>query len=263
MEQVGISKVIKNLGEAFSKNSPTILTGVAVAGLITSTVLAVKATPKAMKLIEEHLNSSIGRGMCGTNIAARVLSKREIIKLTWRCYIPTGAVTLATIGCIIGANTISLKRNAALASMYSVTETLFKEYQSKVVETIGKNKELKVRDDISADRIKENPPSTNEIVFTGKGEVLCYDSLSGRYFKSDIEKIRRSINELNHNLMTDMFVTLNDLYYGLGLPEIKLGDELGWDIDKGLIEVEFSAQLTEGGEPCLVLNYQVFPRFVN
>jgi hypothetical protein len=268
MEQFGISKVIKNLGEVLFKNSPTILTGASVAGLVTSTILAIKATPKALSLIDNYLYSKLGADMYekyGFDIAARFskLSTREILRITWKCYIPTGAVALASIACIIGANTISLRRNAALAGMYTITETLFKEYQNKVTETIGRNKELKIRDEISADRIKANPPSSNEIVFTGKGDVLCYDSLSGRYFRSDIEKIRRVINELNHNLMTDMFVTLNELYYGLGLSEIQLGNDLGWDIDKGLIEVDFSAQLTEGGEPCLVLNYKVFPRFMN
>ena len=125
------------------------------------------------------------------------LTKLEVIKIAWRPYVPAAAICLATIGCIIGANHISLRRNAALASLYGITEAAFKEYRTKVVETIGQNKELKVRDEISADRVKKNPVGTNEIIFTGKGEVLCYDSLSGRYFKSDIEQIRRTVNELN------------------------------------------------------------------
>ena len=80
-----------------------------------------------------------------------MLKKKEIVKLTWECYIPTAAVGLSTIACIIGAHNIHLRRNAALASLYSLTESAFKEYQSKVVETIGKNKELKVRDDVVSD----------------------------------------------------------------------------------------------------------------
>ena len=46
---VGIKKILVKA----EKNSPAILTGLGIAGGITTTVLAVKATPKALKLIEE------------------------------------------------------------------------------------------------------------------------------------------------------------------------------------------------------------------
>jgi hypothetical protein len=31
-----------------------------------------------------------------------------------------------------------------------------------------------------------------------------------------------------------MFMTVNELYEALGLSGTKLGDEMGWDLDKGL-----------------------------
>jgi hypothetical protein len=253
-----LSNLAKILAGRISENSPTILTGLAVAGLISTTILAVKATPKAQILLDlEQQRREINENRCD------LPSKWEIIKLTWKCYIPTCAVGLATCFCIVQANSIHLRRSAALAGLYSITESAFKEYQSKVVETIGRNKELKVRDDISADRIRVNPSGSNEIIFTGKGEVLCYDSLTGRYFKSSIEHIKQSLNALNKQLMNDMFITLNELYYELGLSGTSLGESLGWDVGNGLIEVNFSTQLSENGEPCLVLNYEVFPKFVS
>ena len=281
MESNGIVRVAKNLGRVFSQNSPSILTGIAVAGLVTTTILGIKATPKALMIIDDRVWSLYEQEVedpekfpfanwIGKSTSAgyswrdkmNILSGRELFHLTWRVYLPTVAMGAVTIACIIGANHISLRRNAALASIYGLTEAAFKEYQSKVVETIGKNKELKIRDDISADRVKANPAGTNEVIFTGKGPVMCYDSLSGRYFKSDIEHIRRAINELNHNLLTEMFITINELYYALGLSGTSLGDQMGWDLDKGLIEIDFSAQLGDSGEPCLVLNYKIEPRFM-
>lgn len=241
----------KNLRGKFLENSPHILSGLAVAGLISTTTLAIRATPKALLLIEseEHeLNAK--------------LTTLEIIKLTWKCYVPACAVGLTSIFCIIQANSISLKRNAAIASMYTLTEAAFQEYQAKVVETIGKNKELKIRDDVSSDKIKNNPHSTSEIIFTGKGEVLCYDSLTGRYFKSSIEQIRQAINTLNKHLMSNMFITLNELYYAIGLSSTELGDLLGWNIEKGLIEPTFSTQISDMGEPCLVISYNMTPKFI-
>jgi len=254
METTSISVWTKNLAGVFSENSPTILTSLAVAGLISTTVLAVKATPKALRLIEEESGHRRVQGY--------PFSKRDLVRVTWKCYIPATAVGVASIFCIIQANTINLRRNAAIASIYTITESALKEYQSKVVETIGKNKELGVRDEISADRLKANPSGSNEIIFSGKGDVLCYDSLTGRYFKSSMEHIRQSINVLNRQLMTDMFITLNELYYELGLKDTKLGDSLGWNLDKGLMDVSFSTQLSDEGEPCLVINYDVSPKFI-
>ena len=260
METRGLIQTAKTLGGIFSRNSPAILTALSVGGLVTTAFMGSRASIKAYYILDEERaireeNSSDGY--------YDPLTKREMFDLTWKCYIPTVAIGLATIGCIVGANHISSMRNAALASIYGITEAAFKEYQTKVVETIGATKELKVRDEVSADRLKANPLGTNEVIFTGKGEVMCYDSLSGRYFKSDIEQIRRMVNKLNQELLTDMFLTVNELYDAIGLSNTKLGDEMGWDLDKGLLEINFSAQLADDGEPCLVLNYDVTPRFMD
>ena len=254
MEQNGMLKIVKNLGGVISKNSPSILTGLAVGGLFTTVAFAVKATPKALDLIDTLYRDSDKE---------EYPTKLDMIKISWKVYIPAACMGAATIACIIGSNSINQRRNAALATVYDLTEAAFKEYKKKVVETIGKNKELKLRDDISGDHIKQNPPGNNEIIITGKGEVLCYDSLSGRYFDSDIEQVRKAINELNKEFLSDMWVSLNDLYYALGLSGIALGDKMGWDLDQGLVDVTFSSQVSEDDRPCLVLNYTVTPKFLN
>jgi len=264
----------KFIGE-ISSNSPVILTGIAVTGVVSTVILAVKATPKAIAIMDDEVYTRYVDSKSEETFpewigldtetytwkdTTNLLTKKEIIKYSWKCYIPTAAVGAVTIACIIGAHNVHLRRNAALASLYSLTESAFKDYQAKIVETIGKNKELKVRDDISEDKIKHNPTGDAEIFFTGKGETLCYDSMSGRYFKTDIDKVKRAEYALNRTLMTDMFVTLNEFYDELGLSHIKLGEDIGWNIDKASIIITFSAHLTDKDEPCLVLNYEVVPR---
>lgn len=259
-----------------SKNSPVILTGLAVTGVVTTVILGVRATPKALAIIDsevygryeasgsqESFPQWLGLDTKTYTFKDRtnMLKKCEVIKLTWKCYIPTAAVGLATIACIIGAHNIHLRRNAAIASLYSLTESAFKEYQSKVVETIGKNKELKVRDDVTADTIKRNPVGDSQVIFTGKGETLFYDQMSGRYFKCDIEKIRRIQNKINKDLISEDFMSLNEFYIEIGLAPIKLGEEMGWHLEHGMLEVRFSAQLTENEEPCIALEYELVPRF--
>lgn len=53
MDKKTIAATIRNMQTAVKKHSPEILTGIGIAGMITTTVLAVRATPKALILIEE------------------------------------------------------------------------------------------------------------------------------------------------------------------------------------------------------------------
>jgi hypothetical protein len=260
----------KILGGKFLENSPIILTGAAVTGVISTGILAVKATPRALKILEEERRKRdeyekvIARDGDGREIILAkgdTLTNREVVQLVWKCYIPATGMCLGTIACIIGAHKVNQRRNAALMGLYSLSEVAFKEYKEKVAETIGKVKEQRIRDEIDADHIKANPPNSAQVIFTGKGDVMCYDSLTGRYFRSDIEKIRRTVNELNRRLMSEMFLDLNDLYFELGIPTTKLGDELGFNLDDGLLEINFSSAITDDGQPCLVLNYEVVPKY--
>ena len=146
-----------------------------------------------------------------------------------------------------------------MASLYSVTEKTLKEYQTKVKDTIGEKKEQKIRDDVATDKLLKHPVD-GDVILTGKGDTLCYDAWTGRYFKSDIEAIRKVENIVNHNLLVDDFISLNDVYYELGLDEVKMSNEVGWRVEDGIVFFEFSSQLTEG-VPCLVMDFKVTPRY--
>lgn len=251
---MNLKHIGKNLIYEISKNSPVILTSVAVSGVLATAIFSAKGHLKAVEIIEKNTGYNHDGIM-------EVPSKSEAAKLTWKCYVPAGVCAGVTIGTIIVLNRVHTRRNASLAAVYSITETAFKEYQNKVAETIGKNKEQVICDDINHDHVQHNPKSVNEIFITGKGEHTCYDSLSGRYFKSDIEKIRQLINTLNYRMRSEMYIGLNDFYDEIGLGPTRLGEDLGWNMDNGEIRVTFSTQLADDGAPCLVLNYEVVPKF--
>lgn len=243
-----MKEILKNVGEVMSENGPTILTGCAVVGVFATAVMACKATPKAMQLLEEER-------------AYGPLTTKDKIRVCWKVYLPAASVGVATAACIVAVNQVHYRRAAVITGLYSITEAALKEYQDKVVETIGTNKERKMRDEIDRDRVRANPISTNEVIATGLGDVLCYDALSGRYFTSEIEKIKHSLNKLNRELLLSNFVSLNDVYHELGLSGISLGENIGWRSDDGLIEPRFSSQLSEEDRPCLVMTFTAHPRF--
>ena len=256
-----VAQITKNLGGVISKNSPHILTGLGCAGVLSTTILAVRATPLAIDAIETH-KKRLKRTWDGPADEIQ-LSKRTIIELTWKYYIPTAVLGATTIGCIIGANTVNMRRNAALASLYAVSETAFREYKTKVVQELGAQKELKIRDEINRDHVTNNPIQGSNIIFTGNGDVLCLDKLSGQPFMSSYETIRQKVNDLNYRLRNEMTINLNEFYYELGLPEIGLGDLMEFNIEKGLIEPHYSSQLTPEGKPCLVIEYNVYPVYAD
>lgn len=251
MGKMNISNVVKRVRTSMKKHSPEILTGTGIAGMVVTTIMAVRATPRALMLLEGKKDE------CETDTLAPV----EIIKTAWTCYIPSVIVGGVSIACLIGASSVNFRRNAALAAAYTISETALKDYQEKIIETIGEKKEQSIRDSIAKDKIEQKPVKQCEVVLTDNGKTLCYDSLSGRYFKSDIDKIKKSVNELNRQMLDEMYISLNDFYYELGLDNTKLGDSLGWHVDNGLINIKFSAQLANGETPCLVLDYRVAPQY--
>lgn len=254
MSKMNLSKIVKSAKSTLMKHSPEILTGIGIAGMITTTVMAVKATPKALDLMAELKKKH------GEDTDRKEMGK-EIVKNVAPVYIPATITGALSIACLIGASSVNSKRNAALATAYTLSETALKEYQEKVIETIGEKKEQTIRDSIAKDKIDKNPPVNTEVIITEKGNTLCYDVISGRYFRSDIDKIKKAENQLNHQLMQEMYLSLNDFYYELGLRPTKQGNEMGWNINDGLIDLHFSSQLTENEEPCLVIDYHVAPRY--
>lgn len=231
------------------KNLPTILSGMAVAGVITTTIFTVHSTNQAKEAIEEEKERQ------HIKIA---LPKKEVIKIAWKYYIPTAISAISTIACIVGSNSINLRRNAAIAGLYSITDASLKEYKEKVVNEIGKRKEEKIRNEINQEKIEANPPKDNQIIMTGYGSTLCWDALSDRYFRSDLEKLRQIQNDLNYRLLSEMWIPLNEVYIELGLNEIRLGYDLGWTVDH-LVDFVFDAMLTPNGEPCIRLDYAIGP----
>lgn len=248
MNMQSIVKVARSAEKQLVKRSPEILTAIGISGFIFSAVSAVKATPKALRMIDQREMDEHRR-----------LTKPEVVQTTWKCYVGPVLTGVISAGCIIGSNRIGAKRHAALMAAYTISETALKEYQEKALEVVGKKKEQEIRDAVAKEKIVRDPVSSKEVVMTGKGDTLCYDPLSGRYFTSDIESIRKAVNDLNREMRDAMCISLNEFYDAIELRHTKIGDDLGWNIEKGYIDLDFSSQLAEDGRPCLVVGHHRAP----
>lgn len=269
-----VKEVTKHGGEMvryLSKNSPTILTGCAVAGAVAAVGFAIKATKPALEHIREekidHRDRIIIKNgderedveLTDEEIDAIPLKPTEVVKAVWKDYIPTAIALTGTTACIIGAHSISAKRTAAMAALYTMSETALKDYKEKTAELMGKGKAQKIHDEVMADKIAKNPPQEGSIIKTGKGTSLCYEPISGRYFYSDAQTIRTAINDLNSRMIGgDYRISLNEYFYELGLDGTSIGDEMGWNVEC-LIKESFTSSLTSDGTPVLVLDLENQP----
>lgn len=255
----GVKNAVGTVVKAVDKNSPTILTGLAVAGFVGTVILTIKAVPKAEKALKnraDKIKALEEKGLEGDELKEE---KNDILLDTVKelapVVIPPVVTGVTAIACCIGSNSVNLRRQAVLSAAYNVAQTSLAEYKDKLPAIVGPGKAAKVEEAIAEDHVKKNPPSDNQIIITGNGECLCYDDYSARYFKCNPEKIREVVNDLNERLMSEMYIELNEFYRGIGLATCKLGEDLGWNIDKGTINIKYTSILTENNTPCLVLEY--------
>lgn len=264
-----VNDIAKKSRRFVVKNLPTIVTGVGISSMIFGTVTAIKQTPKAIRLLDEDIYS---REQNNEEFLEEFESDEDfryldyykpidLFKLTWKCYTPTLVAFGVSTLCFIGLNSVHNRRNAALTAAYTISETALRNYKDKVIEVVGENKEKKIREEVVKEQLTNNPVENKEVIITSKGETLCYDCLSGRYFKSDKADIDKAVNRLNKRLIDEMYISLNSFYYELGLSGISIGEDLGWNIDDGIVEIEFGSILASDGTPCLTLEYRTKPRY--
>lgn len=251
MNKQSLAKTVHTVKRTLSKHSPEILTSLGIAGMITTTVLAVRATPKALKLREVAEEEK-----------GEELTPIETVKVAWKPYIPAVTTGAVSIACLVGANSVNARRNAALATAYKLSEAAYAEYRDKVVETVGEKKERTVREKVANEQIKKHPVTQSEIVSTGKGKTLCFDPYSGRYFTNDIETIRRAANNLNEQMLNSItgYMSLSDFYDEIGLAHTEISHDIGWNTSN-IIKLDISAHVTDDGQSAIVVGYINPPRY--
>lgn len=241
--------ILKAAERFITNNTPGILTGIGVAGAVTTAVLTGKASYRSALMIAEA-NIPFERG------DAPEPTTRDKAELVWKEFIPPAIVGVATITAIIAANRVGSTRAAALAAAFKVSEKMAEEYKQKVVETIGKNGEEKIRQQVAQEHL-ERVPIPQTIIITGP-ECIFIDRFSGRTFKSDMESVRKAVNRVNHQVNNCFYASLTDFYDALGLEKTAVSDEFGWNTDE-LLDVTFTAVMTQDDRPAIAMEYNKTP----
>lgn len=240
-----VKTVLKAAEKFVTDNSPGILTGLGVAGTVTTAVLTGKAAySAALKIADER------------DAFPYEPSFKQKSEMVWKEFIPPAIAGVATVTCIIAANQIGSRRAAAIAAAFKLSEQLSEEYKEKVVKTLGKGKEETLRSELAGERISRTPGS--ETIIVVGSEVVFFDELSGRYFKCELETVRKAVNDINHKVNNYYHASLTDFYEMIGLQRTQFSDSVGWNTDS-LLEVQYTATLLSDGRPAIAISYNHMP----
>jgi hypothetical protein len=238
-------RTILRAAEKFvTDNSPGILTGLAVAGTVTTAVL----TGKAMFDVGMDLNAS-------NYLVGAKYDKKQLVKSYWKDFVPAAVSGVATATCIVAANHIGTRRTAAIAAAFKLSEQLTEEYKERVIKTLGGQREETMRSELAQDRMVRAGGS--ETIIIAGSECLFFDEMSGRFFKGEMENIRKAINDINYKVNNYYCASLSDFYELIGVQKTTFSDEVGWNTDE-LLDVKFAATMLDN-KPAIAISFNNVP----
>jgi hypothetical protein len=234
-----------------SRNASTILTYTGGVGVIATAVMSIKATPKALALLDEAKEEK-----------GEDLTKLEVVRVAGPSYIPAAIMGAATLACIFGANILNTRQQAALMSAYALLDNSYKDYKNKVKELYGAEADERVRQEIVKDKY------TGDGFSDDNGKELFYDYFSERYFEATPAQVIQAEYEINHRLAIEYGVYLNEFYELLGLETVDYGNYLGWSSYElvescwaSWIEFKHEKVVMDDGLECTIISMSYEPTF--
>ena len=267
-----ITKTIGRSGLIVKKFSPEILMGVGIVGVITSTIMACKATLKVDEVLEnaqaqkDKIKETYDAPVKYSDNGHKQYTEQDYKKDLSIVYVQTGfkfvklygpTITLgvASIACILGAHNIMQKRNVALVAAYKAIEQSFGYYRKRVVEEFGADKDRQFKYGLREETVsfieededgkKHKVKTTIEVVDpNGKSQYArFFDEASTQWSKTAAEYnlvfLRCQQNYANDLLHARGHLFLNEVYDMIGVPRSQAGAIVGWVMDQGDDFVDF------------------------
>lgn len=225
------------------KYSPLVLTTLGAVGVVSTSILASKATLEAKKLIdqvEDDMN-------CKLSLKDDF---KDIIQITWKPYIPAVISGLTSISCIFGAHILNKKTQASIISAYAFLNNQYKEYVEKSRELFGENADNQIKSEIAKSKYDKT------FIKVDTDEHLFFDYQSMRYFETTFDDLKRAEDFVNQELAASGYVHLNTFYEALGIDKLEnFGDSMGWCDNGDYQEIRFEHErvVMDDGMECFLV----------
>lgn len=243
--------IAKTISSGWAEHGSKIMLISGVIGTGVACVIAADASTKAHQILEEKKEEQ----------SVDNLNFKETLKATVPCYIPTVVVWGISCACVIGGYKTEANNAITAMAAYKLLESSFNDYKTATKEVVGDKKEQRIHQRITENHMTNYPVSTLPVYSTGKGDSLFFDVYGGRYFRSDIESVKRAVTNLNETLFNFGQASLNEFYNEINLPTVKFGDDFIFNAENGSIKLDLMYSDAEDGSPCAEVDFEKSPEF--
>lgn len=267
---------------------PTILFATGVVGIFVSEVVVSIDTIKAEKVIKEkdiHLKVAVEQteelapgvlSTTGYELVNRPLKEfvPEVVKATWKCYIPTFVATSLTLTSLIMSKRLTSKQIALLSSAVAGAGSLVTKYRDEIRDRIGEETLTDIDKAVAESEIvKAKPPCINtshlvngesfDLSDDGK-EYEFFDPFTGMKFRTTKLAACGARYYLNRNFALGGSAPLSMFYAFLGLELPDEYKEAGWDADEMVEQCMYWCDIDfvrsddvdpETGDPYYIIEY--------
>lgn len=249
-----MANILSSVGRVHRQKSPTILTGLGIVAMGAAVVAAVKATPKAAKAIEVKRTEKADAG--------EKFKVRDVFESTWKHYVPTAVWFVVGTACIIGGHSVNERRNAALAGLYSISETALKDYKVATKAIVGEEKEKEISQRAAEKRIETLGADNIRMPVSQPGDISCVDAMTNQPFVSSPVKLRAIENDFNYRLNNGEDITFNEYRDAVGLRPVSNGDDLLWYGNEDQVHIRIEYVPDEHEMPIANISFDDGPRYI-
>lgn len=234
------------------KNKPGLIMGLGIGSMIMSTVLAFRYAPLAKDALEERK----------AELDVDKLEPVETIKTVGLYFLPSTVFAATGVACILGGNQMNLNRGAAAMAAYALSESTLRSYRESAKEVVGEKKEKDIREAAAKKMYYDDLKSGQMIVVpNGVGDFWMYDHLTKQKIRSNVQKVKEAINNLNYRAVHGEVISVYDYCLEMNEEPVEMGNNFVWDVNRnGMLELYApTAYVMENGEPIIDIMHKVDP----
>lgn len=237
--------IFKGIANACKKRTPEILIGSSLAGMLASVIFAIRNTPKMNAELEEKRNDE-----------ELHFTKSDEVKIVLKHQLPSIILFVTSSAGIIGANSIHLKRNAALQVLVQTGEIAATQYKTIVERVVSDDDKRKI--DEQYEQVRKISPTPSTIIISGD-RYWIRDEFTGKEFESNIQNIMNAANEINSRMYDERYISAQEWYNEIGIDTAPSDMSIGWNTSNvGLVRPIFDAEIVDG-RPIVLMSYRNNP----